>query len=61
MKAKGWLGAPSPETQKSYAKICDCMDGSVERGVIYGTGAYDKDAIRALPAMREAYEAGKNA
>ncbi len=39
----------------------DCMDGSVERGVIYGTGAYDKGAIRALPAMREAYEAGKNA
>ena len=39
----------------------DCMDGSVERGVIYGTGAYEKGAIRALPAMREAYEAGKNA
>ena len=39
----------------------DCMDGSVERGVIYGTGAYEKGEIRALPAMREAYEAGLNA
>ncbi|MBQ6457207.1 MAG: flavodoxin family protein [Kiritimatiellae bacterium] len=39
----------------------DCMDGSVERGVIYGTGAYQKGEIRSLPAMREAYEAGLNA
>lgn len=39
----------------------DCMDGSVERGVIYGTGAYEKGEIRVLPAMREAYEAGLNA
>lgn len=38
----------------------DCMDGSVERGVIYGVGAYEKGEIRALPAMREAYEAGKS-
>ena len=39
----------------------DCMEGSVERGVIYGTGAYAKGEIRNLPAMREAYEAGLNA
>ena len=39
----------------------DCMEGSVERGIIYGVGAYGKGEIRALPAMREAYEAGKNA
>ncbi|MBR1870836.1 MAG: flavodoxin family protein [Kiritimatiellae bacterium] len=38
----------------------DCMDGAVERGVIYGTGAYEKGEIRNLPAMHEAYEAGKN-
>ena len=36
----------------------DCMDGSIERGVIYGTGAYAKGEVRNLPAMREAYEAG---
>lgn len=39
----------------------DCMEGSVERGVIYGVGAYAKGEVRALPAMREAYEAGRNA
>ena len=27
--------------------------------IIYGVGAYEKGEIRALPAMREAYEAGK--
>lgn len=39
----------------------DCMDGSIERGVIYGVGAYEKGEIKKLPAMREAYEAGLNA
>ncbi|MBP1589964.1 MAG: flavodoxin family protein [Kiritimatiellae bacterium] len=36
----------------------DCMEGSVERGVLYGTGAYEKGAVKALPVFREAYEAG---
>ena len=39
----------------------DCMDGSVERGVLYGTGAYEKGAVTALPVYREAYEAGLHA
>ena len=38
----------------------DCMEGSVERGVLYGTGAYEKGEVRSLPVFREAYEAGKN-
>ncbi len=38
----------------------DCMDGSIERGVIYGTGAYEKGAILSLPVFKEAYEAGKS-
>ena len=38
----------------------DCMEGSVERGVIYGTGAYKKGAVNSLPGFREAYEAGKS-
>ena len=38
----------------------DCMEGSVERGVLYGTGAYEKGEIRALPVFQEAYEAGKS-
>ena len=39
----------------------DCMEGSIERGVIYGTGAYEKGAVKNLPAYQEAYEAGKRA
>jgi len=38
----------------------DCMEGTVERGVLYGTGAYEKGEIRNLPVFREAYEAGKS-
>lgn len=29
-------------------------------GVVYGVGAYEKGEIKALDAMREAYEMGKN-
>ena len=38
----------------------DCMDGSIERGVLYGTGAYGKGEVRSLPVFQEAYEAGKS-
>ncbi|MGN0867614.1 MAG: flavodoxin family protein [Oligosphaeraceae bacterium] len=36
----------------------DCMDGSVEKGVLYGTGAYEKGEVRSLPVFQEAYQAG---
>ena len=36
----------------------DCMEGSVERGVLLGCGAYEKGEVRNLPVFREAYEAG---
>lgn len=36
-----------------------CVEGAKEMGVIYGTGAYEKGDIKAMPAMREAYEMGK--
>ena len=38
----------------------DCMEDSVERGVLYGTGAYKKGEVRNLPVFKEAYEAGKS-
>ena len=38
----------------------DCMEGSVERGVLYGTGAYEKGSVKSLPVFKEAYEAGKS-
>ena len=37
----------------------DCLEGSRERGILYGVGAYEKGEIKALPAYREAYEMGR--
>lgn len=37
-----------------------CLNGPVERGTIYGTGAWKVGEITGKPAMREAFEAGKN-
>ena len=37
-----------------------CLEGSVERGVIYGKGVYGPGEILGKPAMQEAYVMGKN-
>ena len=39
----------------------DCLDGAKEKGVIYGTGAWNIGDIKGSPAMNEAYLMGKNA
>ncbi len=38
----------------------DCLDDAREKGVIYGTGAWNIGDIKGLPVMKEAYLAGKN-
>lgn len=38
----------------------DCLDGAREKGVIYGTGAWQKGEVKDTPAFEEAYRAGKN-
>lgn len=38
----------------------DCLDGAREKGIIYGTGAWQKGEVKNLPVFQEAYEAGKN-
>ena len=37
----------------------DCLDDAREKGIIYGTGAWNVGDIKPLPAMREAYQMGK--
>jgi multimeric flavodoxin WrbA len=37
-----------------------CLEGAVEKGVIYGVGAWQKGDIRNTPAMEEAYAMGKS-
>ncbi len=38
----------------------DCLVGAKEKGVIYGTGAWQIGDIKSSPAMLEAYNMGKN-
>lgn len=37
----------------------DCLANAQEKGVIYGSGAWQKGEIKSSPAMRQAYEMGK--
>ena len=37
----------------------DCLDGAVEKGIIYGVGAWNKGEILDTPAMAQAYELGR--
>lgn len=38
----------------------DCVEGAEEMGVIYGMGVYEMGEIKSHPAMKKAYEMGKN-
>ena len=37
----------------------DCLPGAKEKGVIYGTGAWQIGEIKNTPAFQKAYELGK--
>ena len=39
----------------------DCMERTIERGVILGSGSAEKGEIKNTPAYLEAYEMGKEA
>ncbi len=47
-------------TLECFRGLAECFEGSIEKGVIYGKGAYEKGAIKNMPAMIEAYEMGKS-
>lgn len=47
-------------TLECFRGFARCLSGSREMGVIYGKGVYEAGAIQGKPAMREAYEMGKN-
>lgn len=46
-------------TLACFRGYADCVEGAVEKGIIYGMGAYEKGEIKSRKAMREAYEMGK--
>jgi len=46
-------------TVEEFRGFTSCLDGPEEKGIIYGTGAWNKGDINGTPAMNEAYEMGK--
>lgn len=48
---------PTIEGLRGFTR--DCLEGTKEKGIIYGTGAWKVGEIKNLPAYQEAYEMGK--
>ena len=48
-------------TLESFRGFTSCLSGAIEKGVIYGAGAWNIGDIKKSPAMSQAYEMGKNA
>ena len=40
--------------------LANCLEGSIERGVIYGKGVYEKGEIKNNPIMLQAYKMGQD-
>lgn len=40
--------------------FADCLEGSQEKGVLYGKGAYEKGSVKGLPVFEQAYKMGKS-
>ena len=49
--------APAIEGLRGFTR--DCLEGSKEKGIVYGTGAWQIGEIKTLPAYKKAYEIGK--
>lgn len=47
------------ETLRGFTE--GCLENPHEKGVIYGTGAWEKGKIKETPAMKKAYDMGKKA
>ena len=48
-------------TLEGFRGFTSCLSGAKEKGVIYGTGAWNIGDIKGSTAMTQAYEMGKNA
>jgi NAD(P)H-dependent FMN reductase len=46
-------------TLEGFRGFTSCLEGAKEKGIIYGTGAWNMGDIIGLPAMKQAYEMGK--
>lgn len=46
-------------TLEGFRGFTSCLDGAMERGVVYGTGAWELGDIQGSPALDEAYKLGR--
>jgi len=46
-------------TIEGFRGFTSCLPGAKEKGIVYGTGAWEIDDILTRPAMKQAYEMGK--
>jgi hypothetical protein len=44
---------------EGFRAFTSCLSRAKEKGIIYGTGAWNMGDIKGKPAMKEAYEMGK--
>ncbi len=47
-------------TIECFRGYAECVEGAVEKGIIYGTGVYTPGEIKNTPAFAQAYEMGKS-
>ena len=43
-----------------FRGYADCVEGAIEKGIIYGTSVYHAGVIKNTKCMQEAYEMGEN-
>lgn len=51
--------ADMQRTIEGFRGFTVCLNNPIERGIIYGVGAWEKGTIKTKKSMQEAYEAGK--
>ena len=51
--------ASKETTLACFRGFADCVNGAIEKGVVYGTGVYRPSEIKNSPAYKEAYNLGK--
>lgn len=51
--------AAMERTIEGFRGFAVCLDGAVEKGIVYGVGAWEKGDIQKTPAMAAAWEMGK--
>ena len=52
--------AAMERTIDGFRGFLDCLDNPQEKGVVYGVGAWHKGDFQGKPAMKQAYEMGRN-